>query len=602
MKKTVSVFLAVLILVIAALPLSASAVVVSLEDGLAINPGNTRNPKPEYNFAWLDQLFVRDDAMAVVPSVLTPTPEENPYSHTYEEFIEECDRYITLSSLDEESVNSVYSLLTEMVYYTVVSAGMTENLDEMCAVLTDNGILLPDEANSEDIMKIAIVFAAMHYNAIYVIYEKETVLPTGITLDTALTLILGSLTGVDVPSGVDSVSGLGVQAVKQYLDDFDYIPLSDNPSTEELFYFLKVAVITENSASVPLTKYSKVTAEDKEYVDYKYFATLLGSAYDIELDPEILYYANESGKALAVHRAVLEAMLNEKGVAHSEADSVEKLFNLACKNGYFPLEQEFFSDILSYKLEVAPSCEKIWFTPITIGDQLNGGNKEPISIYIQGQSVAPGSTTAAALDTSKSEETLFLEVNYIEGDKKDVALYEFRIIKNPALEAEGGATGVVGQVQDMVNGLIPTDNEKASQIVESIFNGISEGATQTDVQGYMENILSTYANEISSAVGSTTSSIYNTDYLGELLEGMYETDANGNIITTKTYTLTTEEAENEGGNFLQQVTQTVAENPEIVAAPTGLIALGGLIGFMMNKKHKDSLRLEDETEEETETE
>ena len=76
------------------------------------------------------------------------------------------------------------------------------------------------------------------------------------------------------------------------------------------------------------------------------------------------------------------------------------------------------------------------------------------------------------------------------------------------------------------------------------------------------------------------------------------------MVTTKTYTVTTESSENEGGSFLQQVTQTVAENPEIVAAPTSLIALGGLIGFMMNKKHKDSLRLEDEDENEecTETE
>ena len=602
MKKTLSVFLAVLIFVIAAFPLSASAVVVSLEDGLALNPGNTRNPNPVYNFAWLDQLFVRTDAMAVAPSVLTPTPADNPYSHTYEEFIDECDRYITLSSLNEKSVNSVYSLLVEAVYYTVVAAGMTENFDAMCAILTDNGIILPDEVTNEDKMKVAVVFAAMQYNAIYVLYEKEAVLPAGITLDTALTIILGSLTGIDVHSGVNSVSGLGVQAVKQYLDDFDYIPLSDNPSTEELFYFLKVAVITENSDSVPMTKYSKVTADDKEYVNYKYFATILGSAYDIEIDPDVLYYAEKSGQSLAVQRVVLEAMLNGKSVAYSESYSVEKLFKLACKNGCFPLEQEFFSDILSYKLEVAPSCEKIWFTPITIGDQLNGGNKEPISIYIQGKSVAPGSTTFADLDTSKSEETLFLEVNYTEGAKKDVALYEFRIIKNPALESETKATDVVGQVQEMVNGLIPTDNEKASQIVESVFSGINEGVSQTDVQGYVGNILSTYANEFSLVAGSATTGVYNTDYLGELLEGMYETDADGNIITTKTYTVTTEEAENENGGFIQQVTQTVAENPEIVAAPTGLIALGGLLGFMMNKKHKDSLRFDDEAEEETEAE
>ncbi len=602
MKKVTAIFLAVFMILITALPMSVSAVVVSFEDGLALNPGNTRNPNPEYNFAWLDQLFVRTDAMEVVPSKLTPTPSDNPYSHTYEEFTKECDRYIALYSADEESFENIYSAITEVVYYTVVSTGMTDNFDKMCSVLTKNGIDLPDEASAEDKMKIGVVYAAIEFNAIYAIYDKEVELPAGISLDAAIAVIIGTLTGVSVPSGVDSMAGLGVLAVKQYLGDFVYIPLSDNPSTEELFYFLKVAVITEDGDSVPLTKYNKVTEADKEYVDYKYFATILSAAYDVEVDYEALYFASQSEKDYAVQRLVLETMLNEKDVSYSETASTEKLFKLACKNGYFALEQEFFSDILSYKLEVAPSCEKIWFTPITIGDQLNGGSKEPISVYLQGQPVAPGSTTAVSLDTAEAEETIFLEVNYKQGSKHDIALYEFKIVKNPALEDAEKATDVVGQVQGMVNDLIPTDNEKASEIVGSVFSGIGVTSGQTTASDYAQDILSTYGSDSSSADDTTASDYYNGDYLGQLLEGIYETDANGNVITTKTYSVASEENEDDGEGFLQQVTHTVAENPEIVAAPTSLIALGGLLGFMMNKKHKDSLRLDDEDEEKTETE
>lgn len=603
MKKASAIFLAVLMIIIMALPMSASAVVVSLDDGLALNPGNTRNPNPEYNFAWIDQLFVRTDDMAVVPATLTPTPSDNPYSHTYEEFLEECDRYIALNSLDENAMDNIYSAIVEMVYYTVVSSGMTDNFDKMCAVLTASGIELPDEATKEDRMKIGIVYAAIEFNAIYTIYDKPIDLPAGISLDAALTLIIGSLTGVTVPSGVDSAAGLGVQAVKQYLGDFAYIPLSDNPTTEELFYYLKVVVITENAENVPLTKYNKVTQADKEYVDYKYFATILSMAYDVEVDYSALYTASNSESKYAVHRLVLETMLTEKGVVAPETASTEKLFNLACKNGYFALEQEFYSDVLSYKLEVSPECEKIWFTPITIGDQLNGGNKAPLTLYLQGVTVAPGSTTSTPLDTSKEKEVIFLEVNYDDGNRKDVALYEFTIIKNPDLKGIEG-TGVVGQVQDFVNSVVPTDNEKASQIVESIFSGIGVTQGQSVSYTYSQDTLTTYGNEPVSSGDTSTTNYYNADYLGQLLEGVYETDAFGNVVTTKTYTVTTESSENEGGSFLQQVTQTVAENPEIVAAPTSLIALGGLIGFMMNKKHKDSLRLEDEDENEecTETE
>ncbi|MBR5437306.1 MAG: hypothetical protein IKV21_00160 [Clostridia bacterium] len=603
MKKTAAVFLALLMLLTMTFPMSACAVVVSLEDGLAINPGNTRNNNPVYNFAWLDQLFVRTDASAVVPAELTPTPSDYPYEITYDEFVEECDRYIDLYSLDANSFDNIYSVLIEAVYYTVVAAGTTADFDGMCTTLSRNGILLPDEATKEDMMKIAIVYAAIEYNAIYAIYNKEVELPAGISLDAALTIILGELTGVHVPSDVETVSGLGVQAVKQYLGDYNYIPLSKNPTTDELFYFLKVVIITENEETVPLTPYNKVTAADKEYIDYTYFATVLGMAYDIPLDAEALYGAVNSDSPLAVHRLVLETMLNEKGVKYSDSYSVEKLFNLACKNGYFALEKEFFSDVLTYKLEVAPSCEKIWFTPITIGDQLNGGNQAPLTLYLQGVSVAPGSTTAAPLDTSKTEEVIYLEVNYSDAEKKDNALYEFTIIKNPALENTSSNTGAVGQVQDFVNSMIPEDNEKASEIVSGIFEGVTSPSAQSDAADYMQDILSTYADTVSSAIGSSSDSgttYYNADYLGQLLENIYETDANGNVITTKTYTVSADEESTQDVGFLQQVTQTVAENPEIVAAPTSLLALGGLLGFMMNKRHKDTLRLDDESEDETE--
>lgn len=603
MKKAAAVFLTVLMIIITALPMCASAVVVSLDDGLKLNPGNTRNPNPIYNFAWLDQLFVRNDATAVVPATLIPKPDDYPYSLTYDEFIEECDRYIALNELDEDSVDNIYSALVEMVYYTVVSAGMTDNFDKMCAVLTRNGIELPDEATNEDKMKIGIVFSALEYNAIYALYGKETDIPAGITLDAAYVLILGALTQVNVPSGVDTVTGLGLEAVKQYLGNYVYIPLSKNPSTEELFYFLKVAVITENEGNVPLTKYSKVTADDKEYVDYTYFAKILEMAFEVPINPEALYFAYESSDTLAVHRLVLETMLDEKGVSYSETATVEKLFNKACKNGYFALESEFYGDVLNYELEVAPSCEKIWFTPITLGNQLNGGNKAPITVYLQGIPMEPGATAAAALDKTKTEEIIFLEVNYNDSNRNETALYEFRIIKNPELETTSSGTGPVDKVQDFVNSVVPTGNEKASEIIGSVFDGINSGVDSSNASGYIQDVLSTYGDSVSSALSPDVSAndFYNGDYLDQLLEGVYATDANGNVITTKTYTVTENSDENETGSFLQQVTQTVAENPEIVAAPSGLLALGGLLGFMMNKKHKDSLRLEeDETESDAE--
>ncbi len=599
MKKTAASLLALLLIVIMAVPMTASAVVVSLENGLALNPGNTRYRNPEYNFAWLDQLFVRTDTSAVIPAELTPAPTDYPYSHTYDDFIEECNRYIDLNSLDGKSINNIYSALIEMIYYSVVATGLIGDFDEMCTVLSNNGIDLPEEATKEDKIKIAVVYSVLEYNAIYALYGKETELPAGISLDAALTIILGALTNVNVPSGVDTTSGLIVQAVEQYLDDYDYVPLSDNPSAEELFYFLKVVIITENEENVPLDKFNELTPADKEYVDYKYFSTILEMAYDIPIDPEALFYANESEDSLAVHRVILGSMLEQKGITYSDADSTEKLFDLACKNEYFPLEKEFFSDVLNYRLEVAPSCEKIWFSPITLGDQLNGGDKTPITLHLQGESMNPGSTAAAALDTTKGEETVYLEVNYNDGNRQDTALYEFTIVKNIDLELSEKPSDALGHVESFVNSVVPTSNEKVSQAVEEIFNNIEESKPITDIPGYLQEVLSTYGETNPEDAVTSTTSAFTFDYLEQLMDEVYATDADGNIITTQTYSTTMEETtQPTETNFLIQVTQTVAENPEIIAAPTSLIALGGLLGFMMNKKHKDSLRFDNEEETE----
>ena len=73
MKKVISVFLATVILFAFVLcPLGVSAIVTSYSGTLKVLPGNTRSSSPEYNYAWLDNVIVRDDAMAVTSSTLIP--------------------------------------------------------------------------------------------------------------------------------------------------------------------------------------------------------------------------------------------------------------------------------------------------------------------------------------------------------------------------------------------------------------------------------------------------------------------------------------------------------------------------------------------------
>ncbi len=85
----------------------------------------------------------------------------------------------------------------------------------------------------------------------------------------------------------------------------------------------------------------------------------------------------------------------------------------------------------------------------------------------------------------------------------------------------------------------------------------------------------------------------------ETVESGYRVDADGNIVTS--YSIPT--ADDDGGeetNIIETAVQTVRENPEILVAPTGIVAVGSLAGFFFSRKHRDSVIDEENEAEETE--
>lgn len=584
MKKLSALLLAVLILIFALVP-TASAVVVTTDNGMAFSPGNTRWINPDYNYAWLDNLFIRDDAMSVTLKEPVPRPEDYGYAITYGDYIKECERYINLYELDEDTFAESYNQIVDVIYYAVVALGMTADIDVMTKELAERGIRLPEKVTADDAAAIGIVYASLENNAMYILYDEEIVIPRGTTLEGALVIILAGITGTFLPSGVNTVLGFAAQATKNYVTEFEDIPLSTNPDVEEIFFWSKVLTAAKNGYDVPLGNYSSLTDAQKEYVNFAYCSTVIELAYDVRVNPINLMAATVSDKEFAVQRLVLTTMLDNSGVEYTESTSMEELFDLACQKGYFALENEFFSDVLCYDLEVAPSCEKVWFTPITLADQL-GGDLQYLKILLNDEEIVAGSTVSVSLDTAKTEETILLALFYNDGAGiNDSAVYKFNIIKNPDLETDKKAEDgdVVGQIQDYVNSVVPTDNEKVSEIFENIDSAANSIEKYTTGEN-LENFLTTYASdaEIEAEVS------YGLEYLETLVDSLYTTDENGNIVTTSVYTPEeTEEATTQ--NIIEKAVETVTENIEFVMAPTGLIALGGLVGFFMNsKKHRDS--------------
>lgn len=596
MKRLLTLFLTLLImLAVVIAPMQAFATVTTYSGTIAILPGNPRSSAPVYNYAWLDNLVVRDDAMAVTGNEIVPRPEDYQSSHTYDEFIKEVEQYSVLFDINEHTVAYAYEEVITAMYYLCASMGMTDSMEPMRAYLVQNGISL--EAN-EDLIekaKIGVVYAALKYDAVYTLYGKDVEIPIGSTVDQAAIAIVAALTGATVPSGTDTLTQYAVHAMTTYVKQFEQLPISEDPDAAEVFHWVKIITAAANDYQVPVEVYSETSAAQKEYVDFAYYASILTTLYDVNINPVYLVIATQSSDELALQKLILRSMLEEKGVDYPDDISCEELFDLACSNGCLPLENELYCDILKYDITVAQECGKIWFTPFPLAGQIENSDEKYVTMKLQGEDIAPSSTTAVYLDTAKKTEKVILEVFYNSPSRSEHATYEFNIIKDASLNGVNSSAenNMVAQVQDYVNTIVPTENEKVNQIMDNVFSAV-DGAVTPDGQNTTQNsLLTTFGFDEGTATtqkvqGSTeATSRFDFNYLDDLIGGAYQTDENGNIITTTSfsYDITSEKADE---NIIEKTVETVKDNPEIVVAPTGLVALGALAGYLMTKKHRDS--------------
>ncbi len=603
MKKLL-VFLLTLtmILAVSVCPAFASEGQISYFGTVTVNPGNVRAENPVYNYAWLDNMIIRDDPMAATQANITPKPKDYPYARTYEEFLEESKNYSTLLTIDENTVAAGYEEVVNAMYYVVVAMGMTDDLGIMQEYLVAQGIRLPANSAASK-AEVAVVYAAIKYDAVYALYGKRVSFPAGTTLDDAVITIVSALTGTVVPSGVNSLTGYAVYCTKTYVTAFSELPISSDPSTEEIFYWAKVISAASNDYQVPVEVYSETTPAQKQYVDYAYYASILTTIYDVQVNPVKLVVAMQSGDSLAVQKLILHSMLDESGVDYAADMTCKELFDMACANGWFALENEFYTDIMSYEIEVAQECTKVWFTPFALAGVLENSDEKYLTMSLSGTAIAPSSTTGVVLDTAKATETVYLECKYNAPDRQDTAVYEFVIKKNAALNGGNNSNSqnnMVASVEQYVNSIVPSGNETAGQVIDGVFQNI-DSAVQSGGSQVGEGILTTYAGTSSSdyVTGSNTGSgdRFDFNYLEELIDGVYATDANGNIVTSAEFNYGTQTTEKQ--SVIEKTVETVKENPEVVVAPTGVIAVGAFMGYLMSKKHRDSeayLENKEETE------
>ncbi len=603
MKRLLALFVTVMLLCAClCCPIVAKATVTTYSGTVAILPGNPRSSAPVYSGAWLDNIIIRDDAMAVTEKEIIPRPTDYQSSHTYDEFIKEAAQYSTLFQLNEYTVASAYEELITNLYHVCAVMGMTDEMEPMRQYLIEYGISLDPNEDVADKAQIAVVYAALKYDAVYALYEKHVTIPKGSSVEGALVIILSALIGTETPGDVTTLPGYATFVITTYVKQFEDLPISEDPDASEVFHWAKVIMAAGNDHQVPIEVYTETSTAQKEYVDYAYYASIIETIYDVHVNPINLILATQSDDELALQKVILQSMLQQAEVDFSKDATCEELFKEACANGFFALENEFYCDIPCYDIIVAPSCEKIWFSPFSLAGQIEGTFEEYVTMSLQGQNILPGSTTAVALDPEKVVETITLDVYYNSPSVNEKTSYIFTVYKTgeDVKENVQSENNLLGEVEGFVNGIVPSGNETVDTIMDNVFSAVDNKLTTTTAPS-TEGFLTTYAVEEKTTYAltteATTTERFDFKYLQELIEGVYVTNENGEIVTTTAFTYENVTEEEEDSNIVQKAIEVVEENPEVVVAPTGLVTVGALVGYFMNKKHRDTDIPEEDTEE-----
>ncbi len=572
-KKILSFMLSTMVLAAVCCSSFVSSASVFYIDGNAeVCPGTTKVyvDKKDYNYAWIDDVVMRDSSSSVVPLVLHPVTNY-PYSHTADEFVDECNNYAALFNTSDGILQSSFYKTLSTAYYTLLASGAIKSDEQaMRAYNESQGITYPYSQNSMTHIYTTLVYALLKSDIASSVLKQQVDIPRGTTIEGAVVAYLSKVCGMNVPATVDSIEGFAYLFANQYVLEEANLPVSKDPSKDEVYYWVKVLAADKQGYSVSkTTPYAKVTQEEEKDVTNSYFASILTTKYGVYISPDLLETALLGDKETNIPKLVLKSMLDSVNTKYSNSESIDSLFDKAKQEGFFELEDDFYSDIYDYEVTVSNDSTEVWFTAFLVADQLVDGSLTYAKTYINDKLVDNSSTNSIKLTGASTKFTVRIE--YSDSKRYNKAIYTFTVNKNAA-------------GSDTVGGISVDLDQPIGNILDSV---------EDSVNGYIQN-----GNSSNGAVSTPNYSSNNTTYAvngNSSLFETYPTDANGNVLVTSDPLATTEKAQQNTTSVLSGVTQTIIDKPEYVATPIGLLAVGASAGYIFFRRRKnDEVIIENE--------
>lgn len=424
------------------------------------------------NSAWLQSLMVSYDKGNYAFETATMVPQTN-YRHdkSLSEFESDISYWVKTYTMDEDMRYEQYILALHFANDIMKFMGVTENAtqEEMRAWLVENGIVMPPEDDENTETYVTLLYAMMKQNVHKLLYPNMTspTIAPGTPLEEALVQYLAAImkeedNGLVLPEGIKTVQALVLALAKWNLSQEKYgsITVPADMPDEKVLKLMTIRTLIVDM-KYPLYKDGVVTdiknpddISDEE-LGLAYLSAMLGQRYKLEKAKipyipvmDAVWNMQESLAGEDVPRLVLRQMAKEKGSdkiakSYTKQQAWEEVLSL----GYFPLEDQFYSDISDYHVNLPYKISDVRVRPtalkngakITVnGKEIKSGSATEIHFSMIGQSATLHYVVTNTVDGKT--ETMKYSLQIVNGSKDmpDVTYKTLPSIKRPSYELPTG--------------------------------------------------------------------------------------------------------------------------------------------------------------------
>lgn len=515
MKRNSRILASVLMVVVLITTLVPSAFAKDFAVKFDGNIGvQTQYAYSEQDPSWLRQIVVKEDMLSpgglMNEAVLNPITTY-PYTSDAPHFKAQVEEYVKTYTLDEESQRAAYLyLLNQIGALTIISEPTVSNQTK-ADWLREKGIIVTpeDEADAERVLMISALYAMMR-NDLYYVYKGEHLeIPSGTPMEEALVMYIAALSGNDNSLSAFMIRFFGTTKLGT-LEDYiyytslmslyvnGYVSVSEIGKLERSEIFRRVAIMTIRGYGLAIDSENAT----QEELTQKYLTAMLGTQYNVKLDPESLLKAqNEQG----IPYYVLQRMANQDSnvtISHKRY-SYDECFDIVLKKtDRFDLAKEFFSDVYEYNIYLEAKRGNISINPTPI--------QPTTTVEINGKSVTAGKYAVVEL-LDQAKQTITIVTCYLVNGQKMSSTYKLHIHQGTEEPEDSNITGIIATITNTN----PTSNNSTSQTVAADVPSLPAAAP----------LVSAFNNGALNVVGN----ILSVNDKGQLV------DQNGNIISQGNY-------------------------------------------------------------------